>query len=173
MNAYNDQQRQVKGHLVVKTFGLFKLLRPIYRLLGGLPLVTAENVPVTVQFKTTSADNGFQFNRTFAFHNNKPYAFNSVMFPVKNNEFYEVMRFGVSWRFTLSFEGGNKIVYQHRGFGFRLFNTFLPLPVTALMGKGAGEEVMVDDDSFDMRITFTHPLFGLLYTYYGRFTFTA
>ncbi len=147
-------------------------MRPIYRLLGALPLVSAENVPVSVQFKTTTANNGFQFNRTFSFHDKKPYAFNSIMFPVKNDEFYEVMRFGVSWRFTLSFEEGNKVVYQHRGFGFKLFNTFLPLPVTALVGKGAGEEIMIDDDSFDMWISFTHPLLGLLYTYYGRFTFT-
>lgn len=82
------------------------------------------------------------------------------------------MRFGVSWRFTLSFEDSRKIVYQHRGFGFRLFNKFLPLPISAIVGKGAGEEVMIDDDSFDMWISFTHPLLGLLYTYYGRFTFS-
>lgn len=171
LSAYIDQESHVTGALTVKTLGVLTLLRPFYRLLGGLPLVTAENVPVTVQFKTTKDDNGFQFNRTFNFPGTKPYAFNSTMYPVKNNEFYEVLRFGVSWCFTLSFEDDNKIVYQHRGYGFRLLNRFIPLPITALVGKGAGEEVIVDADSFDMWISFTHPLLGLLYTYYGRFTF--
>lgn len=170
LKAFADEQQSVTGSLTIKTHGVLKLLRPIYRLLGALPFVTTDEVPVTVDFKSTSDNNVFQFNRTFQFTDRKHYCFNSLMYPVANQEFYEVMRYGMSWRFTLSYEN-NTVTYHHRGYGFKFFNTFIPLPISWLVGKGSGQEVMVNDDQFDMNIKLTHPLFGLLYTYYGCFTF--
>ena len=57
----------------------------------------------------------------------------------------------------------------HQGYSFNLFGKFIPLPVTWLIGRGDAVEFAVDEHHFDMKVEINHFLFGLLYTYYGRF----
>ncbi|QKK05237.1 MAG: DUF4166 domain-containing protein [Pseudomonadota bacterium] len=56
-----------------------------------------------------------------------------------------------------------------RAMYLRLFGHFIPVPLTMLMGKGYAEEIAVDDERFDMIVNITHPWWGKIYEYKGRF----
>jgi hypothetical protein len=61
---------------------------------------------------------------------------------------------------------------QHKGFVLRLFNLNIPLPLTYLFGKIHAEEEMINDFTYRITMTITHPWFGDIYYYAGDFTFT-
>ena len=64
-----------------------------------------------------------------------------------------------------------KIVMQHKSFVWMPFGLMIPLPVEFFLGKGYAEEVMIDDNSYRISMTMTHPWFGLMYSYAGDFSF--
>jgi hypothetical protein len=99
------------------------------------------------------------------------YAFRSRMLQIKDNEVIEVMKFGIGWKMLYCWDG-QKIVLQHKGYGMKLFGHIVPLPLEIFMGKGYAEEIAVDDDTFDMMTSITHPLWGKIYEYKGRFKVT-
>jgi hypothetical protein len=48
----------------------------------------------------------------------------------------------------------------------------MPIPLTLFLGKGYAEEIAIDDNTFDMITHITHPLWGRIYQYNGRFKVT-
>ena len=50
-----------------------------------------------------------------------------------------------------------------------IFGYFIPLPLTFLIGKGYAEEIATDNKTFDMITHITHPWWGKIYEYKGRF----
>ncbi len=167
---YSDDTVTVVGNLDVMSAGIFKLLSPLMKLMGQIPVHNEKNVPVTVHFQSDSDINteAYHFNRVFTFKNSKPYAFQSRMIQIKNNEVVEIMRFGFCWKMLYLWDG-QKVVLKHRGYALHLFGYFIPLPLTSIIGKGYGEETAIDDNSFDMLTQITHPWWGKLHEYKGRF----
>ncbi|HET8707142.1 MAG TPA: DUF4166 domain-containing protein, partial [Pseudomonadales bacterium] len=139
-----------------------------YRLLGGVPMVSESNVPVTVNFDSHPQTRAFYFNRAFHFRQHKPYAFHSRMLQLEGNRVVEIMRFGICWLMRYEWDG-NKVLLRHQGYALHWFGHFIPVPLQWLIGQGDAEEWAVDDDHFDMNVTIAHPLFGELYFYRGRF----
>lgn len=76
--------------------------------------------------------------------------------------------FGICWRMNYLWED-NKVILRHKAYALKTFNHFIPLPVTWLLGRGDAEEWAIDDNTFAMRATITHPLPGKVYEYKGRF----
>ena len=165
---YTDDMTVVEGKLDVMCKQPLKFLAPLMKLMGQIPTYNEENVPVTVHFQSDKDTKAFYFNRTFNFKNTKSYAFKSLMVQIKGNEVIEIMRFGLGWK-MLYLWNGEKVVLKHRGYALRLFGYFIPLPLTLLIGKGYAEEIAVDDKTFDMITHITHPLWGKIYEYKGRF----
>jgi len=157
----------VKGVMDVSCKGYMNLLKPFYRILGSIPVVSASDVPVTVNFDSAPDTQAFHFNRVFHF-NNRPYQFRSRMLQVGGGEVIEVMRFGICWQMNYSWDG-NQVTLRHKGYALSLFGYLLPLPITALVGRGDATETAIDDDHFDMEVKVTHPIFGVVYSYGGRF----
>ena len=165
---YTNDETAVKGRLEVMCKPPLLWLAPIMKFLGQIPAYNESDVPVTVRFRSDLNSKSFQFNRTFEFQNSNPYKFQSVMVQTQDDQISEIMRFGFVWKTSFSWDG-EKVVMSHQGFALKIFGHFVPLPLTYLIGSGYGEERAVDDNSFDMEVHITHPVFGRIYGYKGRF----
>lgn len=164
---YSHDETLVKGTLDVMCKPPLSWLAPVMKLMGQIPTRTANNVPTTVRFGSHPDNRGFQFNRVFHFTNGD-YGFTSRMVPIKDDVLIEIMRFRLGWKLRI-FWDGEKVVLEHKGYALALFGHYIPLPLTLLMGKGYAEEHAIDDHTFEMMTHITHPLWGKLYEYKGRF----
>lgn len=159
----------VEGVLDVWCAWPMKLLAPLMKLMGQIPVRSEKNVAVSVHFKSEPNSKVFHLKRTFYFKNSKPYVFHSRMVQIKDDEVVEMMKFGIGWKMRC-FWDGEKVVLQHCGYTLNLFGKFIPLPLTFLLGKAYAEETAIDDNTFDMLTHITHPWWGKIYEYKGRFT---
>ncbi len=165
---YTTEKYSVEGTLTIECKPPLMWLAPVMRLLGQIPTCNETNVPVTVNFESDPNSRAFRFNRTFYLVDKKPYVFRSTMVPIKDNQIIELMRFGLGWKLRCEWDG-QKIVLSHLGYVLNLFGHYIPLPLTLLMGAGYAEEHAIDDNTFDMFTHITHPLWGKVYEYRGRF----
>lgn len=165
---YTDDHVMVGGTLDVMCAGPIKALASLFWNMGSIPPHTEKNVPVIVHFRSNPDTKKFHFQRVFHFHGHKPYHFRSYMIQVKNNDVVEVIRGGMGWRMLYGWENG-KVVMKHKGYALRLFRHYIPLPLEIFLGQGYAEETPVDDDTFDMLMHLTHPRWGKIYEYRGRF----
>lgn len=167
-HPYSNDRTTVEGVLDIICRGPMRLCAPLLWLIGGVPPINEKQVSVTVHFDSDINSKAFAFNRTFYFKNRTPYQFRSSMIPISGNELVEVMKFNICWRMHYSWED-NRVKLKHKGYAFKLFGYFIPLPITFILGRGDAEEIAVDDDTFDMNVSMTHPLWGHMYEYKGRF----
>lgn len=165
---YSNDITTVEGTLDVMCAGPIKWFSPLFRLMGSVPPFNEKNVPVTVQFKSNEYTKEFHFNRVFHFKNRKPYCFKSRMVHTSGNEVIETMCFGFGWKMHFLWEN-NRIKLQHKGYVLKLFGHFIPLPLTMLLGAGNAVETAINNESFEMRMNITHPWWGKIYGYNGRF----
>jgi predicted DCC family thiol-disulfide oxidoreductase YuxK len=166
---YSNDATVVEGTMDVTCSGMIRYLSPLFWLMGGIPPVTATNVPVTVNFTSDKNTAAFHFHRVFYFHHRKAYSFQSNMFSIGGDELIERMRFGLCWRLRCCWED-EKVKLKHQGYALQLFGCLIPLPLTLLLGAGNAEEVALSDNSFSMRVDITHPWWGNIYTYKGQFS---
>ncbi|MGM0423036.1 MAG: DUF4166 domain-containing protein [Pseudomonadota bacterium] len=168
---YSDDRVTVTGHLDVMCAGPLKLLSPLLWWLRGIPPHNEKNVLTTVHFDSRPDSKALHFNRIFHFKTRKAYSFQSRMLPTSNNEVIEIMPFGLGWRTQFSWRD-NKVILEHRGYVLQIGGRFIPLPLTLLLGKGYAEETAIDDKTFAMITHITHPWWGKVYEYKGRFEIT-
>lgn len=164
---YTDDVTIVRGMMDVSCSGPIKMFAPLLRFMGSVPPFNETDVPVVVRFESEPTSKAFHFKREFQFKNRKPYYFNSYMLQ-RGDEVIEVMRFGLVWRTVYIWEI-DRVKLKHKGYAIKLFGFLIPLPLTLLLGEGNAQEIPVDDNTFDMRVEMTHPLWGLIYEYKGRF----
>lgn len=168
---YTTDEVVVEGVLDVWCAGPVRILSPLLRIMRQIPATSEKNVRVAVRFLSDLYTDAYHFDRTFQFEALGPYRFHSRMFRISGNEVVEVMPFRLGWRMRFEWDG-EKIVLQHAGYALRLFGRLLPLPLGVVMGEGYAEEVPVDEDHFDMMTHITHPWWGKIYEYKGRFRIT-
>jgi predicted DCC family thiol-disulfide oxidoreductase YuxK len=165
---YSDDITIAEGVLDVMCKLPLIWLAPLMKSMGQIPVHNEKNVPVTVRFESERNSKAFHFNRTFHFKNSRPYAFRSKMLQIRNNEVIEIMRFGLGWKMLYLWDG-SRVILQHRGYAVCLAGLYIPVPLTLIMGKGYAEEIPIDDETFDMITHITHPWWGRIYEYKGRF----
>lgn len=166
---YSNDTTVVEGTLDVRCAGPIKALSWLFWLMRGIPPHNEKNVPVSVYFESDEHSKFFHFNRDFNFKTRNPYHFKSRMIQTKGNEVIEVMRSRLGWRMNYVWED-ERVKLKHKGYVLYVFGCFIPLPLTLFMGEGNAEEIAVNDDTFDMVVTITHPWWGNIYEYKGRFT---
>lgn len=166
--SYSDDLVTVEGTLDVSCIGPIKALWRLFVLMKSIPPFSEKGVPVTVNFRSDSQTQRFYFQRMFYFKGRQPYIFHSYMIQIKDNEVMEVTGPGMGWRAFYSWENG-KVVIKHSGYALKILDFYIPLPLHLLIGKGYAEEIPVDEDTFDMCMHLTHPKWGRLYEYGGRF----
>jgi len=164
----SQDKLQAQGYLELKTHPILKILKPFDKLLGLPPLINCPHVPVFVTYQSELNSAAFKLKRTFNFKNQQPYYFCSSMYHKQNNEVIDVMNFGFSWRIKFILEN-EQIQLKHNGYALKVFNYFLPLPITFLLGRLDAVEYSINDNTFGMSAELTHWLFGKLYSYTGKF----
>lgn len=170
IRAFNNNIITVKGTITVEAKGMMKWFAPLLGVMGVLPPFAEKDIPITVTFASDPNSSAFHFNREFQYRQHAPYAFNSKMIPVGANELVDLTRCNMGWRMAYDFDG-NQITLTHRAFVFKCFKWFMPLPIEWLIGCCNSYEEAVSENSFKMAMEFKHSRFGVLYAYYGDFTF--
>lgn len=165
---YSDQVTRVDGIMDVFCNPPLIWLAPIIRWMGQIPARNEKDVPVTVYFESKPATREFHFKRIFYFTNHRPYIFHSRMIQTRQNEMAEIMKWGLVWKLAYSWNG-KQVILTHRGYAIKMFNRLISLPITFLIGKGHAVEWAIDESTFDMEMHITHPLWGRVSGYKGRF----
>lgn len=165
---FSEDVTVVQGALDVFCRAPLSWLAPIIRLVGTIPPVSENGVPITVRFESDPETRAFHFNRRFEFSSTRPYVFHSRMIPIRGNELIEVMKFGIGWRTGFVWRE-DKVVLEHKGYGLKVGSFILPLPLTFLIGRGIAEERAIDETHFAMSVVIRHWLFGDVYGYAGTF----
>jgi hypothetical protein len=166
--AYTMDKVTMQGVMKVELSLLAKLFAPLMRLTGVLAPYESDNIPTTVHFDSSPADNSLRFNRIFYFPGRQPYHFRSCIIPAGGNEVIELMQYRICWHATYAFDG-KKIIITHRGYKLRLFGKLIRLPLEIIVGKGYAEEEVIDDSTFRMYMEIRHLIFGRFYAYSGKF----
>ncbi len=148
-----------------------KLLIPVGLLFGALVPYRGKNIPIDVHYNSSRANSNIYWDRVFKFKHGD-FHFKSYMEPVKENQVIEFVRFGVGTRLQVTAENG-AVVFRDIGYVWRIFGYNLPIPGRWLMGKVYVEERPVDDETFSMKMSLEHPLFGALFKYAGTFKIMA
>ncbi len=164
----SDDRVTVEGTLNIRCSRMIRLAAPLLKLLGALVPYNAENVAVTVAFYCGRGKNCFHFDRLFRLPGKPTFRFHSRVEPIGDGELVEFMRCGIGWRCIYRAEG-NRVILEHRGYVCRIGGKLIPLPLALFLGKGAAEEEAVDENTFRMWMSVTHPLFGENYRYEGTF----
>eukprot|EP01033_Poteriospumella_lacustris_P008936 gene8936-gene9712 len=172
----------MKGEMNIKMSLLMKLASPIYRLFGSLVPYTGDNIKTTAFAKSELNSNKYIMERHFHFPGKEEFVFRSALLPIKNNEVVELMKFGVGWRAkyiltdTDCGTASPTVRIIHQGYVLHLpqirHDLFISLPLELFIGEIYAEEVTSVEDSFNMRLSITHRLFGVMYEYSGRFAVT-
>lgn len=168
---YSNDVVTVKGKMNFIIARWARYIMPLFKWLKIIVPYAGENVDVTVHFRSEVDSDVYQFDRWIYFPGRKPYNFLSKMHHTKGKEIVEKFACGICWCMNYDFDG-EKVLLLHKGYALKLFGKVIPFPISAIVGKGYAEEIAIDDNSFRMRMTITHPLFGVYYEYNGLFTVT-
>ena len=166
--AFKEQQVTIAGTMNIEVSKFFSFMAPLLHLAGALVSYPGENVPTTVTCVSNKASPIIQMKRLFNYTNRKPCSFKSGFLITQKKEVIELMRFGLGVKMDYSFLKGS-VHLKHNSYVWRVFNASIPLPFTYLLGKVSGEEKAISENEFSMFVKITHPLFGKVFEYNGRF----
>ena len=165
---YCDDVVTVEGKMDVEFGWLVRLLSPFLRVFGALVPYQGKDIPVTVQFRSEPDSAAYCLDRTFNFTNKKPYVFYSKMVVIKRDIIVEFMKYGIGWKHCYSYND-DKVKLEHLGYVWKIFGRIIPIPLGLFLGCGYAEEEALDQNNFRMKMNITHPMFGKMYEYKGRF----
>ncbi len=168
---YSNDFITVEGKMEVSFSRLMSCIIPILRLMHILAPYQGKDIPVKVDFRSRFDSDSTFLDRKFYFPGKQPYEFNSRVQPIKDSEVIEYMSFGIGWKINYFYDR-EKVIMEHKGYILNLFGYNIPLPLGLLIGRGHTEETVIDENSYRVTMTISHPLFGTLYRYAGDFTFT-
>ena len=81
------------------------------------------------------------------------------------------MKFGLGWKMRYEFSD-NKAKLLHDGYIWRIAGIDIPLPLVWILGEGYAYETALSETQFAMYFAITHPWFGKVFGYEGKFTLT-
>jgi len=162
----DGEEINLKGQLAVKHGKFIKLLMPLIRLTGAL--VPVEGQCFNVSVLTKREGENYHWCRRFE-KDHKVYEFNSVMNLHGNDVIENVgLRLGIKLRVS---ERNGGLLYEDKGYVFKVGKQYVPIPLHLLMGKSVIEEFTLTDNKhdIDMKFVVTHPWFGFMFSYMGYF----
>lgn len=137
------------------------------RLLGALVNRQGKDIPTTV---AKTMKNNVQFwTRTIQFSDGKVIFFKSHWVAAGDNKLIEYVNPILGLCMAVRVEQG-KLYYVGQYYVVKLGKLILRLPEWLVLGHTTIEEVALDEQHFTMDFRLTHPWFGLLFRYAGKFT---
>lgn len=161
---------RMHGELAVRHGKFIKLLMPFIRLTGALVPVEGDSFIVHVENKRIG--DTLYWHREFQ-KENKVYSFDSKMQQF-GDDIVEFVGLGIGIRMGLRIKDGG-LVYDDRGYVFKLGSRLIPIPLNLLMGKSVIEEFKTNDipGEFEMKFIVIHPWFGFAFSYMGNLSLEA
>lgn len=135
------------------------------RLLGTLINEPAREAPTEVSKWMTGEQQ--QWRRRVELPN-QVMSFDSTWQYAGGNELIEYVKPFLGLKMGVTVRDG-KLYYEGRAYILKLGSWLIPIPEALVLGHTTIEEVAVDDKYFTMDFRLTHPLFGQIYRYAGRF----
>ena len=145
-----------------------KIFLPFGVLFGAVVPFRASNVPVDVHYNCCKENANIYWDRVFKLSEKNHYHFKSHMEHISGNEVIEFVRFGVGMRLKVTAEDG-AIVFRDKGYIWRIFGMHIPIPVALFFGNAYVEERPLDENNFSMKMVLNHSVFGILFSYEGKF----
>lgn len=165
--GFCDEATKCEGIMRVYLSPLMKIGAPFLALTKTLIAKTGENIKVDVNFKSNPNDNSFTYDRVFYF-NQKPQIFTSKMVPMGGSKVIEWTKSGLGWGADFYYKNG-RVILSHEAYYLKIFGKLIRAPLEFLFGRANAYEIAINDDEFEMYMDITHPFFGKLYEYSGRF----
>ena len=172
LKPYSDDYICVQGEMDEIHHSLIaKLLIPFGLLFGAIVPYNRKNVPIDVHYNSKPDSSTLYWDRVFKLTPTKHFHFKSRMEQQVGNEVIEFVRFGIGLRLLVTVEN-RAIIFRDNGYVWKIFGINIPIPMNLVFGNAYVEERPLDDENFSMKMIIQHPLFGVLFRYSGKFTFT-
>lgn len=173
LKPYSEDYICVKGEMDEIYHSLVaKLLIPFGLLFGAIVPYNRKNIPIDVHYNSKPDSEKLYWDRVFKLSPTKNFHFKSHMEQQSANEVIEYVRFGVGMRLLVSAEEG-ALIFKDNGYVWKIFGVNIPIPMNLLFGNAYIEERPIDDENFSMKMIIKHPIFGVMFRYSGRFTFSS
>lgn len=163
---YQHDPNTEVGELDIEYPGFMQPYLSFMRLLGALVNRRGKAVPITVE---TWMEGSIQrWKRTLHFPDGQEILFKSVCVYAGSNELIEYVNAFLGMRMAVTVEDG-KLNYAGRHYVLKLGSVLLPIPEWLVLGHTTVVETALDDANFAMDFRLTHPWFGEVYRYAGKF----
>lgn len=138
----------------------------LLRLFGALINRRGKNIPTTVE-KHMKGDIQY-WKRTIRFTQDKIIFFNSFWVHDGSNELIEYVNPFLGLRMSVRLEN-NELQYEGRHFVVKLGKLLIPIPEWLVLGHTTIIETALNDNEFKMDFKLSHPMFGTVFRYSGKF----
>ena len=137
------------------------------KLLGALVNQRGTNLATSVE--KWMEDGKQQWRRSITLSDGKNLYFNSHWEAAGDSEIIEYVNPFIGLRMTVSVID-KQLHYHGKHYIVNLGKLLLPIPEWLILGHTSIVESAINDKEFEMDFRLTHPLFGQLFRYSGRFT---
>jgi len=138
----------------------------LLHLFGALVNRRGNNIPTTVE-KYTKDDIQY-WKRTIQFTQDKTILFNSFWVNDGSNDLIEYVNPFLGLRMSVHVEK-NTLYYEGRNFVVKLGKFLIPIPEWLVLGHTTIIETALNNNEFKMDFKLTHPIFGIIFRYSGKF----
>jgi len=166
---FSDDKITVKGKLDITYSPLIRFLLPLLKMFGALMPYEGKGIPATIHFHSEADSNAFCFDRKIHYEDGKEGRFQSKMYPYKERQVLEYIRFGVGLKLKYEYDGQDTVHLKHNGYFWKVFGVLIPMPFGLLFGSAYGQEVAIGEHEFKMKAGAKHFLFGKMFEYKGEF----
>jgi len=163
---YQDANNKDIGKLSVEYPGWMQLFLNILHLFGAL--LNRKGQDISTEVEKTMQGNTQYWHRTLTFKDGKKVFFKSHWNYAGGNRLEEYVNPILGLCMSVAVKDG-KLLYEGEYFVLRLGILKLPLPEWMLLGHTTIVEEQIDPEHFKMDFKLTHPLFGQIYRYTGKF----
>lgn len=164
---YQDNDNVDTGTLDIEYPGWMQAFLNVLYLFGALLNKKGCDIPSRVE-KTMQGDEQY-WRRTITLQEGKQARFNSRWVYAGKNRLIEYVNTFIGLCMSVQVKD-NRLYYQGEYFVIRLAGLTIPVPEWLLLGHTTIVEQQVDAKHFSMDFRLTHPLFGEIYRYSGKFS---
>lgn len=158
------------GHMDIEYPNFMQPFLSILRVFGALVNRSGQQIPTRVE-KNVVAERQY-WRRTISYPDGKVINFNSYWVLADSNQLIEFVNPLLGLQMAMHVEGG-QLHYRGVRYVVKLGAWHLPIPEWLALGHTTILETEIDETHFAMDFRLTHPLFGQIFRYAGKFEATV
>lgn len=154
------------GHMDIEYPRFMQVYLSVLRVFGALVNRSGRHVSTVVE-KEVVGDRQY-WRRTITYPDGKRISFNSFWVSAGGNQLIEFVNPILGLQMAVCIREG-ALHYRGVRFVVKLGPLLLPIPEWLVLGRTSIVEIAVDETHFSMDFRLTHPLFGQVFRYSGKF----